>query len=243
MLEEVWGRARLGQRIVEATKVSAASSGTAWLGNACSGCAPDVGPEGLLFILAVFVVVAVAWLVGKLVVELVAAYRKRALPYGARAAVTLGPSTGVIGTVVATETRPDPLSRGTWCVAFGLELAERGRVMLRDGATLGFDVALSTGERIRIPRGICVLGPGERVATDRAALELYLTRFDPDRGEPDPFPCNRAALATLRPGDRVEVLNPLDRVADGAAPVTYRESAGSVLVPRGIPRLRKHDLV
>jgi hypothetical protein len=168
-------------------------------------------------------------------------------PRGARRRGTgAGLAEGRAGTIVATSGEaPDPVT-GRGAVAFAVELVHgrwRRRTMLRDATTVGFDVALDSGERVRIPPGICVLdlGAGRVAGAPILRLDSHLERLDPDRKNVDdaePFPYHRIRHLALRRGDRIEVRGPLVSVPDPrAAPTTYRDPAPALLVPDGIPRL------
>lgn len=130
-----------------------------------------------------FVVVVVTtlvfWLAWCLIAELL---RRRRLRLSARGAscgnVRFGRATAC-GTIRASAGEPDPLT-GAPCVAFGAELHYRGRVMLRDGATVGFDVELDTGERVVIAPGLCTLDTSAGVRASPS--EHYLKGLDPQRG-------------------------------------------------------------
>jgi hypothetical protein len=69
-------------------------------------------------------------------------------------------------------------------------LWRRGAV-LRDGATLGFEVALDDGGRIRIPPGaIAIDAPRAKLRPKPEQLDRYLSRLDPLRQtacDLDPF--------------------------------------------------------
>jgi hypothetical protein len=192
----------------------------------------------LLAILVFAVVVGVIWLLARVAIDLVRRWRQRRGARGARRIIELGAPTGQIGTIAAGRQAPDPVG-GVWCAAFGIELATGSRTMLRDATTLGFDVALDSGQRVRVPPGPCVLDMAGAAVVRDVALEPYLASIDPQRGsDPDPFPCDRARVLALRAGDRVELLCRLVWVADAAARASYREPA-AILVPEGVVQLRK----
>jgi hypothetical protein len=111
--------------------------------------------------------------------------------------------------------------------------------MLRDAVTLGFEVELDSGDRVRVPPGACVIEMPDRYVST-AGLDRYRLELDPQRVRVDdlePFPCDRVAHVTLEAGQRVEVVCELDRVAPGDGGM-YRRAPRSVLAPRGIVRLR-----
>jgi hypothetical protein len=130
------------------------------------------------------------------------------------------------------------------CVAYGLWLidprADGSPVLLRDGATLRFDVELDDGRAVRVPAGSAdMVGPGVRVRARPSRLAEYLARLDPAPGAPrqgrSPLPFRRVHEAVLVPGDRFSLLADLESVADGRAPArsAYREPAAAVLTPVG----------
>jgi hypothetical protein len=175
---------------------------------------------------AVFVLAgALFWFVGASIVKL---FRKRAALATAQGAVRRGMPllrTGQTGYVIAAE---GP-------VAFGCELRHADTVMLRDGATAGFDVRLDSGELVRVPAGLCAFDMSD--APPMRDVDSYLAAIDPWRREPDPFHHDDARRVTLEPGDRVELLCELEPCAGGSA--GYREAATESFVPRGFVRLRR----
>lgn len=245
LLDEVWGPKSLRRRIREASSAGmAGSTGGSFL-NACSGCDIGLGDDlGILiaFIL-LFAAIALLWFVGSWLVDV---WRRRHAMRTARGArkqgALCGPRTEQIGRIVATHSAEDPLTHEP-CVAFATVLVQDKRatpqVMLRDGATLGFEVELDSGERVRIPAGACIIDvPDRDVGTDR--LDRYRLELDPQRIRMDdlePFPCDRIAHVTLRAGQRIEVVSELQPVGPGDGG-TYRRAPRSVLAPRGIARLR-----
>jgi hypothetical protein len=185
--------------------------------------------------------------VGRRLVELTRPRQRCAR--GAQHELPAASATGCIGTIVTSRPLLAAPIDGRPCVAFGLAITHqdgslrRGpQTMLRDGATLGFEVELASGERARIPAGPCTLD----LATARRAwpsprVDAYLRTVDPQHGGDDdqpPFPCDQVDVATLAPGDRVEILSPVSSIAAApAAFIAYREAAG-IVVPMGPVRLR-----
>ena len=115
--------------------------------------------------------------------------------------------------------------------------------MLRDAVTIGFDVALASGEtcgslrdrssstwRRRASR-LCTCS----TSTGEAVNPLRVGSFDLD-----PLPGETVMLREVRPGDSVELIGELVRTPTPASdlPGGYRDAAPSVLVPRGLVRLR-----
>ncbi len=238
LITEVWGSMR--RHVRQAGKVGVTGGGLGSVLDGCSGCGDLFDGDSLAFALIAIVVIGLVWLIARVVIDLVRARRAA----GARRDVNLRPPTGQIGTVLAAPALAlDPLTCEP-CVAFGLVLADRGKPMLRDGATIGFDVMLDSGERVRVPPGTCQIDMTAARRED-GDVERYLETVDPQRIHcrlPDPFPHTRAWLVAIHPGDRVEVLSRLAPAADASAAGSYRESA-SLLVPEGIVQLRGHVLV
>ncbi len=148
--------------------------------------------------------------------------------------------TGRVSAVAATA--PSPIA-GTPCVAYGLWLldprADGSPVLLRDGASLGFDVDLDDGQVARIPAGTAdLIAPGVRLPRDHPGLHGYLRHLDPDAPQlrpPSPLPFREVREAALRPGDELSLLVELQPVPDArrAAGSAYREPAAGVLAPVG----------
>ncbi|HTJ46739.1 MAG TPA: hypothetical protein VL463_31750 [Kofleriaceae bacterium] len=241
LLTEVWGPPPVRTRIAQAARAGGVG-GSASLIDACGGCG-DVGSlDGWAFVAAivVFLVVAIAWLVIALIRDRM---RRRAAARGAQRLPVAAP-TGLVGVIAPAACARDPID-GVACVAFGVELRQGTRtVTLRDGATVGFDVVLDSGERVRVPPGACAIDlRGVRAtAPDRRRLDALLGALDPLRAtsnDLDPCPHDRVFARTIRPGDRVEVLGPVVAMPDPTAQVgSYRESPRTLLVPDGAPRLR-----
>jgi hypothetical protein len=134
---------------------------------------------------------------------------------------------------------------GEPCVAYGIWLlepkADGSPILLRDGATIGFDVALDDGRLARIPRASAdLVGEGSRMSSTREEhrLRRYLDRLFPGRGrrgERSHLPFRDVREAVVKPGDRVRLLADLESVPDHRSAVgsAYRESAGAVLSPVG----------
>jgi len=250
LLYRVWGSRTLRMRLLEAGRVGAVGSGSASLLNGCPGC-EFAGVDGdVLLVLAVaFVVIAGGWLLVRWITDAIRRWqqRRRFHARGARAALPAPRATGCIGTIAATAALAAAPLEGEPCVAFGARLIYEHQLrrwgpqtMLIDGATLGFEVALDSGARARIPAGPCVL-EADVERSPPAELAAYLRAIDPRHGDPgdlDPFPCDRVELAMLGPGDRVEILSPVRTIADGAFAAGYRETA-AIVVPDGPVRLRR----
>lgn len=254
LLTEVWGPKSVRQQALDAARAGAASGGGGCILDGCSGCDLIGGDLGeVLIVIAVFIAAGLLiWAIGSGIAALARRRRARLDPAGAvDSGAAVGHATGRTGTVVARAAlRPDPLSF-TPCVGFAAALEHRSRwwrapsTMLRDGATLGFEVALDTGERVRVPPGPLVLDltAARPARLERLSLALYLGGIDPARDRVDdfdPFPCHRMRAVQLEPGDRVELLDVLEaRPASGPATGSYREPPATFLTPSGVPRLRK----
>jgi hypothetical protein len=252
LLSRVWGSRSLREDVREASRAGGIGGGAS-LFDRCSGCdVSDVGGgNALLVLVVVFVAIFVLWLVGRWIIRALhrRRLRRQVRARGAERDLPAAPSTGCIGTIEShgpllaapVDERP--------CVAYGLAVmhhdgpARRApQTMLRDGATLGFEVVLASGERARIPAGPCTLDlTGARRSRPSSRLADYLRAIDPQHGQAndlEPFPCDHVDVATLAPGDRVEILSPITSIADpSVAPASYREAAG-IMVPVGPVRLR-----
>ena len=240
-------------RVREASRVGGIGGGASLL-NGCPGCdildaAADGQFQFLIVLVVAFFAIFVLWLVGRWIIDAVRRHRRQLCARGAQRAQLAAPSTGYVGTIVwRGPLLAAPIDQRP-CVAFGLAITHhdhaqrRGaQTMLRDGATLGFEVALESGERARIPAGPCTLDlTTARPSRPSPALGRYLRTIDPQHGQVDdlePFPCDHVDVATLAPGDRVEILSPVTSIADASiAAVTYREAA-AIVVPVGPVQLR-----
>lgn len=258
LLTAVWGPPSRRARARRAAKAggSGAASGAA-LGDcgSCSGCdAGALDPEALLVIAVLALAFVIIYFVGSFLLRLYRRYRARLIPNGAAAAgLSAGHGRGQHGTVVATAAAPAPIT-GASCVAYGQVLRHKqmwrtGKVTLRDSATIGFDVALDSGERVRIPAGLIALDM--RAATPVSArpedIESYLTDLDQQRQRETPdehglvhetVPCTEVRQVVIADGARVVVRGRLEPRPDNEAlPGHYRDQAPTVLVPVDVPRI------
>lgn len=182
----------------------------------------------------VLIVGALFWFGGAALVKL---FRKRAALATAQGARRSGTSllrTGQFGTVALTNVDKIFDRRA---VAFGTQLSCNDNVMLRDGATIGFDVVLDDGQRVHVPAGLCAIDMTD--GRPLPGINDYLADVDPRRAfEPgiDPFHHDDARVVTIAPGDRVELLNELEPC--GAGDSGYRDAVATRFVPRGFVRLR-----
>ncbi|HEY8143738.1 MAG TPA: hypothetical protein VIG06_13735 [Kofleriaceae bacterium] len=252
LLTAVWGPPPVRQKLRDMARAGATSGGIGGLFDGCSGCDIIGGDLGeILMAIVIFIAIGVLlWCLVTAVSALVRRWRGRQRPRGAALPGQPCLPTGRTGTVVARAgLQRDPLT-GSPCVGFAAALEHRSSwwrrpvTMLRDGATVGFDILLDTGERVSVPPGPMVvdLGAARAARVDRMLLALYLGELDPARDtvdDLDPFLCNLMRAAQLRPGDRVELFGAVTaRPLVGAAPAGYREPAPSFLVPTGVPHLR-----
>jgi hypothetical protein len=239
LLSEVWGPKSLRTRALQAARAGAIGGGTVSLFDGCGGCDMPLDGESFLGMLAVVVIVGVLWFGIKLLRDVLRRRKHLLAANGARRrGPQLGPATGRVGTIISRDVAKPPLGERA-CVAYSTQLGLRNTVMLRDAATLGFEVLLDSGEHVRVPAGECVIDMAR--APHVAAVDDYLRAIDPLRapGEDfDPFPHDRAQSRILVPGDRVEVLGRLVPIADGGGGGGYRELAHTVLVPDELPRVR-----
>jgi hypothetical protein len=248
LLAAVWGHKSLRQHLRSATRTGATGGATGGLFNGCSVCDGCAGVGGLDEIIVAILVFAVAcFLLYFVFVGIRAlvryARRPRLRPRGAAAdGATVGPPTGRTGEIRARATAPSPLT-GTLCAGYGLELTAsagwfRRTVLLRDGASVGFDVVLDDGGVVTIPPGPLIVDlTGTQTIDTVAWIDDYRDAVDPDRARADdldPFPADCARHRVLRSGDRVEVRGPL-RALPGAG--GYRDAPAAQLEPTGVPRI------
>ena len=136
---------------------------------------------------------------------------------------------------------------GLQCAAWTIELRHEGswgaRTTLRAGASAGFDVRLDGGERVRVPAGaLWIDGPLSQVDDEDGAIADLLRVLDPRGATADwpLFPYNVIRESTLPLSGTVEVRGQVaSRPLQDLAGLTYREAVPSVLVPVGLPVLRR----
>jgi hypothetical protein len=247
LVREVWGSPSVRRRARELARAGGAGAASGSALELCSGAdacdCVSFGGEGIGVVLAILLVAGVVMLVYFIVVKTIEWRRRKRHALRPHGALLRPRAHGALlrGTVVGPAGAPER-------IGFGLALRHRGAlregVMLRDGASLGFEVMLEDGERAHVPAGRIRL-EGARAAErglDRALLDRYLATLDPLRPpelvekEPyeDPLPFTRAVLFELRAGDRVELQGDFERRAPVDAPVAYREAPPSVWVARGV---------
>jgi hypothetical protein len=241
LLDEVWGPKPLRQRLLEAGQVGA---GTAVATTGFRAC--DVlGALELDWFFVIFLAAALLWFLGALIVRVVRKRRVHRSGRGARAlGLQIGRMRGVAGTVRATATEPDPLTKQS-CVAYAAELRDVRGVMLRDSATVGFELDLVTGETVRVPAGVVAIDLA-RAVEPGCDLDAYRRQIDPLRdatADLEAFPGTDIRLRSIRPGDTVEFLGEVEAVwtppsGPNIGEAGYRDPAQTVLVPRGLVRLR-----
>jgi len=252
LLTAVWGPAERRQALRRAATAGACSGGFSLL-DGCDLGVVDFDLGWMLAAVVVFLAVAILWLTGAALVAYVR--RRRQLSthnaHGAPHACTCRPAvtngrTSVIGRVCADSAIAAEPWTGRPCVAYAAALTDGSsrRLFLRDGATIGFELQLPSGERVRVPAGPCELDlrDAARQRPDRAAVQAMLTELDPARAhldDLDPFPHDQLALRTIGPGDEVELFGGVTPTIDrAAAEHGYRDAPPVILVPEGTIRLR-----
>ena len=253
LLNEVWGPPSARRRAKQLAKAGGSGLGLGSLfegcGGGCDGCDAALDGEvvvviGVILIAAV-VVVALVWLVMK-IIEKVRAHQNRPKPNGGVVRpASLGRQAGPYGTVVGAPAMLAPASSRA-CVAWALDLRSKRflgtDLMLRDAETQGFEVKLDDGTTARIPRGrIRIEGPHQRVDRDDATnLDLFVRTLapndDPEDEGLDPFPYDVVEEVTVKPGDRVRLFGEFHREADPQAAGSYRQ-ANVILIPKDVPAL------
>lgn len=255
-MDEVWGPPswrRERRRLARAGGAGAASGGIGEILGGCQGCdALSFGGElgeilgAIVIILAVaLVAILLVWAIGKLIAY-VARKRNEPRPHGAVLPPTRRPTERRVRGVVLGDapTGVSPLTAEP-CVGWAAELTCKRmftrHVMLRDGASFGFDLRLDDGRLARVPPGMLRLHRG---GEEQRYLEVdsYLQTIDPcyarDADEPA-IPYDDAGAIDIRPGDRVEVFGELHVTADLEAAQTYRGTTALVLRPADVPLVRR----
>lgn len=256
LVRKVWGTTDIGHLPTHATGDTALIKALTGIGLAALSVAAIVG-RGLRLVIPSLVFVLVG--LTALAPVLVSAYRKRyeigtkrsarpkgLPPVGAESEPgTLPPAKPSSGVIADGASLPAPVTDQP-CVAFALTLrsaaSDQRPLLLRDSRTVGFTIETDDGRRIAVQPGAIELGT-EGEPTDPFRARIHLATVDPhyesDDG-PDPFAFDEASLAVLEVGDRVDFLGDVRVAVDPKAkPTHYRESAGSVLVPRGTPTVVK----
>lgn len=251
LVREVWGSPSVRRRARELARAGGAGAASGSAFELCSGAdacdCVSLGGEGIGVVLAILLIAGVVMLVYFIVVKTIEWRRRKRHELRPHGALLRPRARGAVlrGTVVGLADAPDR-------IGFGLTLRHRGAlregVMLRDGASLGFEVVLEDGERAHVPPGRIRLEAArtsER-GIDRELLDRYLATLDPlrppeivekERYE-DPLPFTRAVLLELRAGDRVELQGEFERRVLVDAPVSYREAPRSLWVARGVVSVR-----
>jgi hypothetical protein len=256
LVDEVWGPPswrRERRRLARAGSGGAAAGGIGEILSGCDGCSGlSAGGElgeilgALLIILAVaLIAIVVVWAIYKLIAY-IQAKRNEPRPNGAlMLPVRHRSARRARGVVVADQPKGKNPITGEPCVGWAAELTTKRflstAVMLRDGASFGFDVRLEDGRVARVPAGLLRLhrGGDEQTSGD---LEGYLSSVDPSHvatDEEPAIPYDRAAVIDVRPGDEVELAGDLHLAPDPDAPQTYRGVAAMVLVPNETIAIRR----
>jgi len=183
------------------------------------------------------------WLLLALVASAAVKWRLRVAPV--REPPLMREAVPMAGTVLDAEQTPSPLL-GLPCVAFAITLEHIERdtehAVLRDAATIGFEMETNDGQRVAIPRGRIRFNARGGPVKNREAVESHVRALDPSgdpRGE-DPFRHRVAREAVIQVGDRVVLHNHVEQELDpSAAPDGYRQAAPSVLRPQGIPCIER----
>lgn len=229
-LDRVWGPPHLRAKGV--ASATATGGGVGGLFEGCGGCGDLAGGGELGAVILVIVIAAIAfiaiWWISTRIAHAIRNHRARLRPQGAVALST--PRGSIAGTVTRGE---------AWGVELRHDDALGSKVMLRDGATSGLQITVDDGRVLEVPAGRArVFGDGEKIDGAAAAR-----RVDPayrDQDNHAVIPWDRAEEVKLAVGDRVELYGALDQRPDpNAREVGYRDAAASILMPAGVPWLRK----
>lgn len=252
LLTEVWGPPSVRRRLKQ--MAAAGGAGAAGSSLVIPGC--EVGCEALVFEPGLAVVIMAVTAVGMLfyyaltmALHAIRKHNNRPRPNGAKTLPQMvrisRPNRGRITTGdgwVKTLTGARVLGHGLRLLR---EHSNQSELMLSDGECGGITLKTEAGGTLYIPPGRIRMDAVAGVAQEVAPgwVEAYLKSLEGDYLE-DPeelelIPHDRAEELTLGRGDRVEVLNKLQSVADPRSSAGgYREAAGVILVPVGVPRLR-----
>lgn len=244
-LDVVWGPPHLRARRAAQVGAAGGTAGGLFEGcslGSCGDCAGvDFSGEALVAILviaAAAIVAVLLYFLIKRIVYAIRAHNARVKPTGSRWQPPRRPlMRGTIQHVTATKA---PLS-GTECAAWSIVVTEGrstgGPIMLRDGGTAGFTLALEDGRTVAIPAGrIRVTGRGE----DESIGESYLASIDPSHtgGDATPvIPVDDAREVRLAAGDKVLVFGGLGERFDTNVPTGYRDAPPTIVVVEGVPVL------
>lgn len=244
-LDVVWGPPHLRARRAAQVGAAGGTAGGLFEGcsiSSCGDCAGvDLSGEALVAILviAVAAIVAIAlYFLIKRIVYAIRAHNARVKPNGSRWQPSRVPR--MRGTIQNVTPSKAPLS-GTECAAWGIVVTEGrssgGPIMLRDGGTAGFTLALEDGRTVTIPAGrLRVVGSGE----DESVRGDYLVSVDPQytTGDATPvIPVDDAREVRLSAGDNVVVFGGIGERFDPNAPAGYRDAPKTLLVVEGVPIL------
>jgi hypothetical protein len=248
LVSEVWGKESLRRQGKRLARSAGAGAGAGAIFDGCSACDAGAGAgEALLAVLVIAVaailVVGFVWALYRL-----GRYLKQraddARPCGAYRSPRPMDGRSRVGRVRAVaengRTLPESVRYLASKVFSGLP------TMLIEGHSPGFEVELDGGEVVHVPAGPMHLsGRDEEKIEDIEPLRARIAELDPHgtldgaRIPQDPFVFDSAKAVRLRVGDRVELFNPLEVAADQPdGEAAYRENA-RVIVPQGVPVLRK----
>lgn len=241
-VDAVWGPPHLRAR--QAAKAGAAGGGTGAGLEACEGCDAgglDFSGEvlgALLVILLLAIAAVVLFIVGKKVVHWVREHRNRPRPAGSSWQPPRS-DRKLRGTIrnARLVTAPSGERCAAWTLVVTNPRATGGRVVLRDGVSGSFELALDDGRTVSVPGGRArVVGDAESRRLDRA----YVQTIDPAFTPTDPTPVlagDDGHETRLADGDRVEVTSGLVERFDASVSTGYREAPPTILAIDGVPTI------
>ena len=240
MVEATWGSAEQREAMQRGANEKFRAKRVA------SGLGTLAGSLGLVYAATADTTIAlVAGAFGGIMGAAIARARRLILIPGTATPMPQWPRVG-FGRIVSGEQIISPASNAP-CVAWALELRYQGswgtRTTLRAGATLGFEVLLEGGERVRVPAGpLWIDGPLAQVDGEDAWVDALVHAIDPDARASawQLFQFNIIVEQVLHANDRVEVLGPVEPrpITDDTVPL-YRESPPTELVHAVMPVVRR----
>ncbi|EYF06987.1 Hypothetical protein CAP_1246 [Chondromyces apiculatus DSM 436] len=265
LLDEVWGPPSARRRARQLARAGGGGVGVGSVLEGCTSCGGCDVPDGeALIVVAVIALIgavcmALYWVVMK-IVEAIRAHQNRPKPHGGLLRpASVGRRVGPAG--VITRVLPDPQAApgvgprlleapasGVGCAAYAVDLSckrfLRAGLMLHTAESAGFEVRLDDGSVAHVPAGrIRLEGPMERRSRGSApAVARYVEELAPRNPEPDDdalFPYDTVQELVLQPGDRVRLFGEFERIVDAGAAGSYRGGAQAILMPVGVPALRR----